>query len=208
MGGGDKGLQPLGGRPILAHVVGRLRPQVRILALNANGPAGRFAPAGLKVLADRVAGRPGPLAGILAGMIWARRAAPGIAWLLSVPADAPFLPLDLAARLKAAQAATGARIAVAASAGRRHPVVALWALDLAADLRRALRSEEMRKVERFIAAYPHVTVPWPAAPVDPFFNINRPADLLAAERQISKMAGIQAGKVRRGRLAGNRGKRT
>jgi molybdopterin-guanine dinucleotide biosynthesis protein A len=208
MGGGDKCLRPLGGSPILAHVVGRLRPQVRVLALNANGPASRFAAAGLKVLGDRVAGHPGPLAGILAGMIWARRAVPGVAWLLSVPADAPFLPLDLAARLKAAQAATGARIAVAASAGRRHPVVALWALDLAADLRRALRREEMRKVERFIEDYPHVTVSWPDSPVDPFFNVNRPVDLLAAERQISKMARVRVGRDHDGRLAGNRGKRT
>lgn len=196
LGGGDKCLRPLDGRPILAHVAARLRPQVRILALNANGAPGRFAAAGLKVLPDRVPGNPGPLAGVLAGLLWARRQAPALAWLLSVPGDAPFLPLDLAARLKAAQAASGASIAVAASAGRRHPVAALWALDLAPALRRALVGEAVHKVERFIERYPNVTVSWPDVPVDPFFNVNRPTDLLAAERRISKMAVARTAKGR------------
>src|SRR5262245_1961092 len=71
MGGGDKCLLELGGRPILAHVIERLAPQVAAMALNANGDPRRFAAFGLPVLADSVAGHAGPLAGVLAGLDWA-----------------------------------------------------------------------------------------------------------------------------------------
>ncbi|MEM6490044.1 MAG: NTP transferase domain-containing protein, partial [Pseudomonadota bacterium] len=70
MGGGDKALLALAGRPLLAHVIERLAPQVDGLALNANGDPARFARFGLPVLADTVPGFAGPLAGVLAGMRW------------------------------------------------------------------------------------------------------------------------------------------
>ena len=93
MGGGDKNLRLLGGRPVLAHVIERVRPQVAALALNANGDPKRFADYGLPVVADTVEGFAGPLAGVLAGLDWAGEAAPRCAWLLSAPTDAPFLPI-------------------------------------------------------------------------------------------------------------------
>ena len=71
MGGGDKALRPLGGQPVLAHVIARLAPQVQALALSANGDPARFAAFGLPVLADSLPGFPGPLAGVLAGLDWA-----------------------------------------------------------------------------------------------------------------------------------------
>src|SRR5581483_10374175 len=126
MGGGDKCLRPLAGRPLLAHVLSRLRPQVRRLVLNANGDASRFSAFGLPVVADGIADFAGPLAGILAGLEWAAGAAPDCRLVLSAPTDAPFLPRDLVRRLLEARGAENAEIAMASSGGRTHPVAALW----------------------------------------------------------------------------------
>ncbi|MFO1059412.1 MAG: molybdenum cofactor guanylyltransferase MobA [Dongiaceae bacterium] len=188
MGGGDKCLLPLAGRPLLAHILERVRPQVRALAINANGPPERFAAFGLPVVADSVAGFPGPLAGILAGLDWAAAAAPGCPWLVSIPGDAPFLPRDLVARLLQAVEGGAADLACAASGGRSHPVVGLWPLALRASLRAAVAEEGIRKVDRWTARYRLATVEFAAAPVDPFFNANEPGDLATAER-LAKGAG-------------------
>jgi molybdenum cofactor guanylyltransferase len=181
MGGGDKCLRRLGGRPILAHIVERARPQVTELAINANGDPARFAGFGLPVVADSVADFPGPLAGVLAGLDWAAAAVPAASHVASFAGDAPFLPLDLVARLAAAVAA-GSELACAASAGRAHPVFGLWPAALRAELRRALVEDRIRKVDRWTARFRLATVEFPAGPVDPFFNANEPEDLAEAER--------------------------
>lgn len=175
MGGGDKCLLRLGDRPLLAHVIERLRPQAGALALNANGDATRFARFGLSVVADDAADFAGPLAGILAAMDWARQAQPSARTVLTVPADTPFLPRDLAARLKAAGAP-----ALARSGGRIHPVVGLWPVDLREDLRTALRTEGVRKVEDWTGRLGPAIVDFAVEAIDPFFNINTPDDLIRA----------------------------
>jgi molybdopterin-guanine dinucleotide biosynthesis protein A len=184
MGGGDKCLRPLAGRPILDHVLGRISPQVGAVALSANGGAERFAAWTLPVLADGVPGHPGPLAGILAGMRWAARVHPEAARILSVPSDTPFLPADLVARLQAAEGGSADAIVIAASAGRRHPVVALWPVALADALEAALRAGE-RKVGAFAVNYRCVAADFDAVSGDPFLNINRPEDLAAAEARLA-----------------------
>ena len=141
MGGGDKCLLPLVGRPVLAHVIDRIRPQAETLALNANGDATRFAGFGLPVIADDESDFAGPLAGILAALDWASRMRPSAAAVLTVPGDTPFLPRDLLARLAALRLP-----AIAQSAGRVHPVVGLWPLSLRDALRVAVRTEGLRKV--------------------------------------------------------------
>ena len=73
VGGGDKCLLPLAGRPLLAHVIARIQPQVAALVLNANGDPTRFAAFALPVIGDDIGGQPGPLAGILAGLDWAAK---------------------------------------------------------------------------------------------------------------------------------------
>ena len=181
MGGGDKCLRSLGGRPLLAHVVERIAPQVDHLFLNANGDPSRFAGFDLPVVADVVPDFAGPLAGILTGLEWARDHVSGCCWLVSVPTDCPFLPRDLVARLRAAVSG-GARLASVTSGGQTHPVVGLWPLDIAADLRHALIDEGEHKIDRFTARYAVRLVDWPAVAIDPFFNANRPEDMAAAER--------------------------
>ena len=182
MGGGDKSLRLLGGKTILARVIERARPQVASLVLNANGDPARFAEYGLPVAADVVEGYAGPLAGVLTGMEWACANAPDALWLASFATDAPFLPTDLVARLGSSVADEAADMACAASRGRSHPVFGLWPVALADDLRRAMIEEDMRKVDVWTARYRLVTVDFPAEPVDPFFNTNRPEDLEEAER--------------------------
>ena len=189
MGGGDKCLRDLGGRPILAHIIERAAPQVGALVLNANGDPSRFQAFGLPVAADVVAGYAGPLAGILTGLDWAAANAPEAAWLASFASDAPFLPTDLVARMAAAVEAEGADLACAVTHGRTHPVFGLWPLRLREDLRQAMVDEEIRKVDRWTARYRLVEVDFPdletaAGPLDPFFNTNRPEDLEAATRYL------------------------
>jgi len=187
MGGGDKCLRPLAGRPILARVIARAQPQVAGLVLNANGDPARFAEFGLPVAGDVVEGFAGPLAGVLTGLDWAARHAPGSNWLASFACDAPFFPEDLVVRLRAAIEATGADMACAASQGRAHPVFALWPLRLRGELRRAMLDEGLRKVDLWTARYRLAEVEFPmletaTGPLDPFFNANRPEDLAEAER--------------------------
>ncbi|WP_374385223.1 molybdenum cofactor guanylyltransferase MobA [Dongia sp.] len=186
MGGGDKCLRLLAGRPLISHIIQGLKPQVRELILNANGDPGRFAKFGLPVIADEIGGQPGPLAGILAGMDWAAVQRPGTEYILTVSTDCPFLPTDLAARLLDA-VKEGAQIAIAASNARKHPVVAVWRVALRKDLRRALGLENIRKVEAFCDRHRTRTVNFgsvvnlPGGVVDPFFNTNTPEDLAVAE---------------------------
>lgn len=178
MGGGDKPLVEIEGRPILQHVIDRLKPQCRLLAINANGDPARFARFRLPVVADSIEDFAGPLAGVLAGMDFA--ADRGAAHVLSAPGDTPFLPADLVSRLDAARSRAGADIAVAASDGRTHHAVALWPVALREDLRRALVEKGERKVSAFIGGFANVVVEWPVEPYDPFFNVNRPEDLARA----------------------------
>ncbi|MFC0240063.1 molybdenum cofactor guanylyltransferase MobA [Rhodopseudomonas telluris] len=182
MGGGDKALRDIDGRSLIARVIDRLAPQCAPLVLNANGEPSRFAAYNLPIVNDQVADFPGPLAGILAGLDWIDTYHPEVQWMLSAPADCPFLPLDLVARLHQARIDQQAQIAVASSGGRSHPVVALWPLEMRSDLRRALLADDIRKVDRFTALFARAIVEWPVTPYDPFFNANTPDDLIEAER--------------------------
>ena len=190
MGGGDKCLRPLGGRPILGHIIERARPQVADLVLNANGDPARFADFALPVAADVVEGYAGPLAGVLTGLDWAAANASECQWVASFACDAPFFPLDLVESLLDAIEAEGAAMACAASNGRSHPVFGLWPVALREDLRRAMVDEAIRKVDVWTARYRLATVDFhnaemPGGPLDPFFNTNRPDDLDAAERALA-----------------------
>lgn len=184
MGGGDKGLTLLGGRPLLDHILERIRPQVGPLALNANGDPSRFAAYGLPVLPDVIGDFAGPLAGVLTGLEWARQAAPNCDFVATFPTDAPFLPTDLVARLVDAVTRDGADMACAASNGQHHPVVGLWPVRLADDLRKAMLDDDIRKVDRWTARFKLAVVDFPCLPIDPFFNANRPEDLIEAERYL------------------------
>ncbi len=182
MGGGDKARIKIGGKTILDRVIATMTPQCARLIVNANGDLARFADTGLPVIADSVPDFAGPLAGILAGLDWAAAHAPDIADIISVPGDCPFLPSDLVTRLAAARTQAKMPLACARSGDWRHPVVGLWPVNLREDLRRALTVEGLHKIEIWTARHGVAIADWPAAPVDPFFNVNTPDDVTAAER--------------------------
>lgn len=182
MGGGDKCFARLGGRTLLSRIVETAKPQVRAIVLNTNSDPGLFSDTGLPVAGDVVGDFAGPLAGILTGLEWARQHAPDCGWVASFACDAPFAPPDLVDRLFAAAEEIGADMACASSGGRDHPVFALWPVSLAEDLRRALVDEDIRKVDVWTARYRLARATFSDDPVDPFFNVNRPDDLAAAER--------------------------
>ena len=183
MGGGDKGLRQVGGERVLDRLVRRIGPQVAGLAINANGNPARFADLGLPVVMDTVPDRPGPLAGVIAGLDWAASHPSGAAWIVTVPGDCPFLPTNLVARLHAGRGT--ADFACAASSGRTHPVVALWPLSRGDALRQAVQDGE-RKIDAFTGRYATVAIEWHVDGVDPFFNVNTPEDLAEADRVARK----------------------
>lgn len=175
MGGVEKALLDLGGRPLAAHVAGRLGPQVGALALSANGPAAAYAGLGLPVLADGPGARgEGPLAGVLAGLAWAEDI--GAEALVTVACDTPFLPRDLVARLAAHPGGAFAR-----SAGRDHPTAALWPCAARARLAALFAGGERRMRGALAGAQ---AVEFAASP-DPFANLNTPEDLAAAATRLA-----------------------
>jgi molybdopterin-guanine dinucleotide biosynthesis protein A len=184
MGGGDKNLRLLGGKPMLAHVIERAKPQVHALVLNANGDPQRFAGFGLPVISDSITGFAGPLAGVLAGLDWVAEHVPEAELVASFATDAPFFPRDLVNQLAVALEEGGFDLACAQSNGQAHPVFGLWPVSLRAALREAL-SGGLRKVDRWTSRYRLVEVEFLAEPVDPFFNANRPEDLAEAERLVA-----------------------
>jgi molybdopterin-guanine dinucleotide biosynthesis protein A len=191
MGGGDKCLRQLAGRPILAHSIERLRPQVFGMIINANEDVSRFAGFGLPVVSDSIAGYAGPLAGVQAGLAWIKQNRPDCAYGVTVATDTPFFPADLVQRFLA-KPADRPTLKVARSAAGVHPVIGLWPVALADDIEESLK-RGMHKVGGFVAQHHAVEVSFPpveigAREIDPFFNINRPEDLAEAEALLTEHA--------------------
>ncbi len=179
--GGDKPFVALAGRPLLAHVVERIRPQVDRLALAVRQSDARFEAFGLPQFADP-ADMAGPLAGLVSGLAFA--AASGADWLLTVPTDAPLLPADLVGRLRAA-ALPETEAVVARSAGASHPTVALYRPALGGRLAAHLDATPRRSIIGFLERLVLGHADFAAFPVDPFLNLNTPDDLAAARSVLS-----------------------
>ena len=172
MGGVDKGLVELAGRPMVAHVLARLQPQVGRVLINANRNADVYAGFGLPVLADRLGGFVGPLAGLDAAL---NGDADAGEWVLTCPCDSPFLPLDLAARMLDAALAAGVDVAMASALGQYEPVFLLAHRRAGAALACYLE-EGGRKIDRWVLGEQHVVVDFSDCP-EAFSNINTPDEL-------------------------------
>lgn len=194
MNGTNKGLLDLGGKPLLAHGLERLRCQVSTVAINANHDLADMEQFGVPVIRDPVEGYQGPLAGLLAGMDWAAETVPDADWLMTVAGDTPFFPEDLVDQLK--EMSEGAGVVLAESDGFPHPVFGLWRLELREALRTFLAVEETRKVRVFsdrhnVRFCPIEPVILNGHQIDPFYNINRPEDLADAQRMLSEKGPVQ-----------------
>ena len=170
MGGIDKGLVPLAGRPLVAHVIERLAPQVGALVINANQNVERYRAFGHRVVPDAVGGFAGPLAGLHAGLI-----AADTPFAVTAPCDSPFLPADLVARLDAALARDRAQLAVAKTFVQAHPVFALVDRAVLPHLEEFLQRGG-RKIDAWYATLAVTEVPFDDE-ADAFRNINTRAEL-------------------------------
>lgn len=179
MGGGDKCLLPMQGKPLIAHILERLAPQTRDVMINTNSDPGPFLKFGLPVLSDAIGGFQGPLAGLLTGMLWSRRRHPHQVYLLSVAGDVPFLPLDLVARLHASLAGEQADIAIAACPEASHPTIGLWPVDLAERLEHDLMETNIRSMLDWSSAFRVALTPFPS---EVLLNINTPAELDSCQK--------------------------
>ena len=188
--GQAKALMPLAGRPMIAHVIERIRPCVDACILNVNGDNSAYAQFGLPLVADAFGDHAGPLAGLLSGMIWAAEHRPDARHVVTAPCDTPFLPENYVGALVEATAGDSGTIVIAASGGRSHFASGLWPVALAEGLRAFLAAGE-RRTQSWIERNPNRSVTFPpvedgGSGFDPFFNVNTPEDLAMAENFVRK----------------------
>lgn len=174
MGGVDKGLQPLRGKPLAQWVVERLAPQVDEVLVNANQNREAYAALGFRVITDAVGGFAGPLAGLQSGLTHAKHEL-----VVTVPCDSPFLPYELVARLRQALKAEGADLAVAKTGQQPHPVFCLCRRGLLPDLTGFLGGGG-RKIDAWYARLRVAEARFDDE-AEAFTNINTPAELAAFE---------------------------
>jgi molybdopterin-guanine dinucleotide biosynthesis protein A len=177
--GAEKAFVLLDGRPLIAHAIERLRPQVGSLAISANGDPQRFASFGFPVLADAEVDRDaGPLAGIVASLAFG--AAEGRAFVVTAPCDAPYAPRDLVQRLGAAVTAEGAMVALAESQAGLEPLFGLWRVELLPALRNYL-SRGGRSPRDLMNAQGAARARFAGGDgEEPFVNLNNPTELRIA----------------------------
>ena len=178
MNGVDKGLVSLQQKPLIAHVIARLKLQVDEIFINANREIEQYQAFGYQVLQDENTDFIGPLAGFSLGLQHAKHD-----YILTVPCDSPLLPLDLVERLYNGMAASRMDIAVASSDGNTHPVVCLMKKSVLPSLQAYIESGE-RKVSAWQKSQKYIEVDFSDCD-DAFTNLNTFEDLAALELKLN-----------------------
>lgn len=188
--GANKAFAPLAGESLLARIVSKIEQrQSKPIAVNAD--ADWPDAMGMLLIPDTIPGKLGPLTGVLAALQDARSRYLEASHIATLPIDSPFFPADLIARL--AEVIQGSdEVAIAASLGQDHPVFGLWPVSAADDLERWIVSDDKRRMRDFLARHKVRRVEFPAietasGALDPFFNINTPADLAEAETWLAAL---------------------
>lgn len=181
MGGGDKCLLPINGKSILQRTIERAKSQVSTLLFNCNGDKARFNFIGLPLVKDILDGWRGPLAGIHASLSWMDTYQPDAEWLVSFAADTPFFPENLAKELLKRAQGKNYEVIVATHKNEIQPLFALWNISLLSKLEEHLHNNGNPKMQAWIKSQQHMCVEFENIYQDPFFNINTPADISAAE---------------------------
>ena len=194
MSGPPKAFRELGERPLLQHVIDRIRPQVQTLVLSVAREDAMWTPFGLPQVGDSIGAAPagasrpedtpGPLAGLLSGM---ESLSGGHDWILVAPCDAPFLPLDLGHQLLGVARAQGTRACVAVYDGIVQSTFSLWHRSLLPELRHAVRVDGHGGFKQFLAKFDYSKHPWEPAPIPPFFNVNTADELAQAQRSLRNL---------------------
>jgi molybdenum cofactor guanylyltransferase len=178
MGGSDKGLVELEGRPLIAHVLNVIAPQVGTVLINANRNAKQYEAFGYPVVSDTLDGFQGPLAGFASAM-----AAATTPYILTLPCDGPLVPPDYAARMIETLEIPGSEIAVAHDGNRMQPVYALLPVRLTADLEGFLAQGD-RKIDLWYARHRTALANFSDRP-DAFRNINTPQDRDQLQKEVA-----------------------
>jgi molybdopterin-guanine dinucleotide biosynthesis protein A len=176
MGGTVKALLPLGDKPLLRHVIDRVKPQVDRLFLSVERPSEAFEAFGLPQVEDPEPDG-GPLGGLLSAM---QLMSPSHDWLLLVPCDAPFIPPDLAPRLLACALASAKLGAVVCYESEIQPTFSIWSRSILTRLEQAVLEEGMAGIKQFLNVVELAELDWPGSEPSPFFNINDQDTLLEA----------------------------
>ncbi len=179
MGGGFKALAPLGGEPLIRHVIDRLQPQVTSLVLSVEKYVPDFEVFGLPQVEDPAPGSRGPLGGLLSALLNMEM---GCDWMLLAPCDAPFLPLELADRLLSCALDDGQAGCVVRCDSEIQPTFSIWHRRLLPRLQEAVLEEGMAGFKQFLRDTPVATLDWESSDPSPFFNINDPDALAEATR--------------------------
>lgn len=169
----------LGEDSLLQHVTRRFRPQVDRLLVSVHSVDDALALDDFEWVPDALKRRRGPLAGVYSALAKLLEL-PGQDWLLVVPVDAPFLPLDLGQRLVSAAQTQQKPVAVAVYQGAVQPVFSLWNTSTLSALKDALDTRGQPGLRHMLNDLAHAQVEWPVLTPPPFFNVNSEADLDAA----------------------------
>jgi molybdopterin-guanine dinucleotide biosynthesis protein A len=180
MGGIEKSLMELAGRPLIAHIIEVLRHQTDDVVINANGDSARFAGLGREIIADGPDLTGTPMVGLNAALTYG--AAHGFGAVVTTPSDTPFLPPDLVAKLK------GDGAAIARSGGQDHYLTGFWPVSLSTFLEDAHTKGTLKRMQDWMSLAGARSVEWSTTPHDPFFNINTPEDLAQAKLWIKRDA--------------------
>jgi molybdopterin-guanine dinucleotide biosynthesis protein A len=174
MAGHNKVLVSLSGQPLIQHVIDRVRRQVDELALSVESLSPVFQDFGLTQLPDPTPGHQGPLGGLLAAL---RHFASSHDWVVVVPCDAPFVPLDLCKVLHSCATEAAAPCAVIVYEGEEQPTFSIWRSELLADLEVVVGRCGLSGFKQFMQTLQFARCHWPVAEPPPFFNINDRAAL-------------------------------
>ncbi|SDQ91621.1 molybdenum cofactor guanylyltransferase [Pseudovibrio sp. Tun.PSC04-5.I4] len=185
MGGADKALIELEGSALLERVVTRLQSQLHQIVVSVNEPGDLHEGLQLPLLADKLSGHLGPLAGVHSALCWAQENEKDAHWVMTAAVDTPFFPEDLAGTLKAHAEDALPNPVICSSAGRDHYTFGLWPVALADPLKTYLL-DGGRSLRGFFESYPPKIIEFEVqGGLDPFFNINSPEDIPVALAHIS-----------------------
>ena len=180
MGGGIKSLKKFNNKYIFDRVFENLQTQVNKVIINSNDSENLFVKYNVEVIKDSLEGYLGPLAGLHATLEWLNKNAPYINWLVTVPGDTPFIPINLVKKLLDKVKNSNHKIVLAQSNGKTHPIIGIWHSNLFESLKNSLNSGN-RKIMDWASQHSLEYVEFANSKYDPFFNINCNEDLIKAK---------------------------
>ena len=180
MGGGIKSLKKFNNKSIFDRVFENLQTQVNKVIINSNDSENLFVKYNVEVIKDSLEGFLGPLAGLHATLEWLNKNAPYINWLVTVPGDTPFIPINLVKKLLDKVKNSNHKIVLAQSNGKTHPIIGIWHSNLFESLKNSLNSGN-RKIMDWASQHSLEYVEFTNSKYDPFFNINCIEDLIEAK---------------------------